>query len=96
MMPYCTSCGSEIPEGQGSSCSMCYGDISYGRDGYYRDWAEERSSQQAQEENKRYKEALVRIANGHCATDSDSVALMALYPDDYDSLIPDEYLNGGK
>lgn len=34
-MPYCTSCGSEIPEGQGSSCSMCYGDVAYGHDGYY-------------------------------------------------------------
>ena len=33
---YCTSCGSPIPDGQGSSCSMCYGDIDYGRDGYYR------------------------------------------------------------
>lgn len=40
-MPYCSSCGSYIPEGQGSSCSMCYGDIDYGRDGYYRQWAEE-------------------------------------------------------
>jgi hypothetical protein len=39
-MPYCSSCGSPIPEGQGKSCSMCYGDIDYGRDGYYRDWAE--------------------------------------------------------
>jgi hypothetical protein len=34
-MSYCTSCGSPIPEGQGSSCSMCYGDMSHGRDGYY-------------------------------------------------------------
>ena len=40
-MPYCSSCGSEIPEGQGSSCSMCYGDIAYGRDGYYEQWARE-------------------------------------------------------
>ena len=29
-----------IPDGQGRSCSMCYGDIDYGRDGYYREWAE--------------------------------------------------------
>lgn len=35
-MPYCTSCGSSIPDGQGESCSMCYGDMEYGRDGYYR------------------------------------------------------------
>jgi primosomal protein N' len=32
---YCSSCGSPIPEGQGRSCSMCYGDVNYGRDGYY-------------------------------------------------------------
>jgi len=34
-MNYCTSCGSPIPEGQGKSCSMCYGDPYWGRDGYY-------------------------------------------------------------
>ena len=39
-MPNCTSCGSPIPEGQDGSCSMCYGDIDHGSDGYYRDWAE--------------------------------------------------------
>ena len=33
-MAYCTSCGLPIPEGQGSSCSMCYGDPWYGKDGY--------------------------------------------------------------
>ncbi len=38
-MPSCSSCGSEIPDGQGSSCSMCYGDIAHGRDGYYEEWA---------------------------------------------------------
>jgi hypothetical protein len=38
-MPNCTSCGSSIPNGQGSSCSMCYGDISHGSDGYYEQWA---------------------------------------------------------
>jgi hypothetical protein len=37
-MPYCTSCGSQIPEGQGKSCSMCYGDIGYGSDGYYEEF----------------------------------------------------------
>lgn len=40
-MSNCSSCGSEIPDGQGSSCSMCYGDIGYGRDGYYEAWARE-------------------------------------------------------
>ena len=34
-MPNCSSCGSTIPEGQGNSCSMCYGDPYYGKDGYY-------------------------------------------------------------
>jgi len=38
-MSSCTSCGSPIPDGQGSSCSMCYGDMSYGSDGYYEAWA---------------------------------------------------------
>ncbi len=28
-----------VPDGQ-RVCSMCYGDIDYGRDGYYRQWAE--------------------------------------------------------
>lgn len=37
-MLYCTSCGSPILERQGKSCSMCYGD--YGKDDYYREWAE--------------------------------------------------------
>jgi len=63
-MPYCSSCGEWIPDGQGSSCSMCYGDISYGSDGYYRDWAEEQmmleeeriiQEQRSQEE---YEEAI--------------------------------------
>ena len=45
-MPYCSSCGNEIPEGQGSSCSMCYGDMSYGRDGYYEQWAREREAEE--------------------------------------------------
>jgi hypothetical protein len=40
-MPYCSSCGSEIPEGQGKSCSMCYGDIGHGSDGYYQEWVKE-------------------------------------------------------
>lgn len=38
---YCSSCGSPIPDGQGRSCSMCYGDIAHGKDGYYQDWAEQ-------------------------------------------------------
>lgn len=48
-MPYCTSCGSLIPEGQGKSCSMCYGDIDHGKDGYYREWAERQQEDDNQE-----------------------------------------------
>lgn len=39
-MPDCVMCGVCIPKGQGSCCSMCYGDIDHGRAGYYRAWAE--------------------------------------------------------
>lgn len=49
-MPYCSSCGSPIPEGQGSSCSMCFGDIAHGKDGYYQQWAEEWAHEQHQYE----------------------------------------------
>lgn len=37
----CTSCGSPIPEGQGRSCSMCYGDPYWGKDGYYLEFLEQ-------------------------------------------------------
>lgn len=52
-MTYCTSCGLPIPDGQGSSCSMCYGDIGHGTDGYYEQWAQEeieRERQKAEDE----------------------------------------------
>lgn len=45
-MPNCISCGAWIPEGQGSSCSMCYGDVDHGSDGYYRDWVERQDQEQ--------------------------------------------------
>jgi hypothetical protein len=48
-MPYCSSCGAAIPDGQGKSCSMCYGDPFYGKDGYYLQWLEN------QEQEKRRK-----------------------------------------
>jgi hypothetical protein len=36
-MASCVMCGSPMPDNQGSrTCSMCYGDIGHGRDGYYR------------------------------------------------------------
>lgn len=51
---YCYSCGQPIPDGQGHSCSMCYGDPYYGRDGYYLDWLQDAYRQEdakrAQEE----------------------------------------------
>ena len=52
----CTSCGSEIPDGQGSSCSMCYGDIGYGSDGYYQAYMEawERETREKQREEQEY------------------------------------------
>jgi hypothetical protein len=50
MSKHCTSCGSRIPEGQGNSCSMCYGDMHHGRDGYYREWAEEQERRNQREE----------------------------------------------
>lgn len=50
-MPSCSSCGSSIPEGQGSCCSMCYGDPHYGADGYYMQHLEqqERAAQEQRE-----------------------------------------------
>ena len=51
MCNYCVNCGSPIPDNQGSStCSMCYGDIEHGKDGYYREWAEEQIRRQQEEE----------------------------------------------
>lgn len=38
-MSYCRDCGSPVPSGQ-KICSICYGDINYGSDGYYRDYIE--------------------------------------------------------
>ena len=54
-MKHCSSCGSPIPDGQGKSCSMCYGDIDHGRDGYYRQWAEE---QERQNEQNAYEDGM--------------------------------------
>lgn len=36
----CVMCSSPLPASHPhKTCSMCYGDIDYGTDGYYRDWA---------------------------------------------------------
>jgi hypothetical protein len=48
-MNYCGSCGSPIPNGQ-KYCSMCVGDIAYGRDGYYKQWALEQLRKQREQE----------------------------------------------
>lgn len=49
-MASCTSCGSPIPDGQGNSCSMCYGDPYYGSDGYYLDYLEQQAEYAQQEQ----------------------------------------------
>jgi len=49
-MKYCSMCGCPIPDDQGSrTCSMCYGDIDHGKDGYYRRWAEQQEQEREQE-----------------------------------------------
>ena len=47
-MANCVMCGSPVPEGQ-RTCSMCYGDMGHGRDGYYREWAERREQEREEE-----------------------------------------------
>lgn len=56
-MAYCTSCGSYIPDGQGKSCSMCYGDAEHGSDGYYKAWLkqQERQQEERQQEERQYE-----------------------------------------
>jgi hypothetical protein len=57
-MAQCMMCGSWIPDNQGSkTCSMCYGDIDHGKDGYYRQWAEERDRQAQEEQHDREQQA---------------------------------------
>ena len=55
-MPNCTSCGSSIPEGQGKSCSMCYGDINHGSDGYYQDWADRQNQAEHERQESEQRE----------------------------------------
>lgn len=47
-MASCNSCGVSVPSCQ-ATCSMCYGDIDHGRDGYYRAWAEEQDRRAAED-----------------------------------------------
>ena len=52
-MSACVMCGSPLPDNQGSTtCSMCYGDIDHGQDGYYRDFVEQGMEQQAREQEQ--------------------------------------------
>lgn len=53
-MANCTSCGIHIPDGQGV-CSMCYGDPSYGNDGYYEDMMRREMEQQREREERRHQ-----------------------------------------
>jgi hypothetical protein len=50
-MSYCSQCGIAVPDGQ-RICSMCYGDIDHGRDGYYRKWAERQRQDELQQEQE--------------------------------------------
>ena len=54
MSNHCVQCGSSIPDGQ-RTCSMCYGDIDHGRDGYYRDYME-RWEQDTREKERQQEE----------------------------------------
>ncbi len=58
MSNHCVCCGMPIPEGQ-RVCSMCYGDIDYGQDGYYRQWAEEQ--ERIAEEERRVEERMMKL-----------------------------------
>ena len=59
-MANCTSCGSEIPDDQGNSCSMCYGDPDHGHDGYYQAMLdqqyEEEMAKQYRDDNREREE----------------------------------------
>lgn len=51
MANHCVQCGSVIPDNQ-RTCSMCYGDIEHGTDGYYREWAEEQNRQEEEQQEE--------------------------------------------
>ena len=48
-MGYCVMCGSVIPDEQ-TCCSMCYGDPSYGSDGYYEQWLRDQERERQEKE----------------------------------------------
>ena len=60
-MNNCTMCGISIPAGQ-KFCSMCYGDVGYGRDGYYQAWMDKQwEIQQEREHRERMEQELEMI-----------------------------------
>ena len=58
-MANCVMCGSPLPDNQGSrTCSMCYGDMDHGKDGYYRrEMEREEMEREAEREHERRQEA---------------------------------------
>lgn len=74
-MPYCSSCGSDIPDGQGHSCSMCYGDPYWGRDGYYLRLLEEQELEEMQKrEWERQEMAMEQESNENDKDEKKDVA----------------------
>lgn len=79
-------CGSSIPEDQ-SVCSMCYGDISYGSDGYYEEWARlqeshyEEGMRQHQEELKETEETEETEKSKHNANNNEISDLVQDLPE---------------
>ena len=66
-MNACIDCGSYIPDGQ-STCSMCYGDVGHGDDGYYEQMLldeqyqeEERTREDEREKKREEARRLVEI-----------------------------------
>jgi hypothetical protein len=53
----CVMCGSRLPDNQGSkTCSMCYGDVDHGQDGYYRQFLEEARRQEDERQSEKSEE----------------------------------------
>lgn len=64
-MNFCRSCGVSIPPDQ-DFCSMCYGDIAYGTDGYYREMLERQAEEEAYNqylEEKQMEDYLASLEN---------------------------------
>jgi len=60
-MKQCVDCGSSLPDSHNfRTCSMCYGDINHGTDGYYLQWAEEQSRREQAELEEKNRELDIR------------------------------------